>query len=475
MGKIIMKSITFIFLCCLFVATTLSAQEGCEIKVIIDGYTYDTLWFGKTYGKREIPEFFGLREDDGSYMLKTDDPLPSDMYAIIYRSRPRSFEAYQCWLADGQRKFTFSAKLRVLHKATVVGSEENDILYRYNKVFKSLQDDLEDKIERWRYLQNEATFRERVEAEKTLHQFQQNIIKQYPGTMTAELVLQTLLPIPPESTSTTGWQEEAEQRWLWQKEHYFDNMDISTKGFMRYLQWLGHVDFYLLHLPPPSPDTTKALIDEVFQRLESNRGAYLYYNKYLTNSFLRMSQYQLDEVFVHMVRDYIETDKATWPTEDYKKKLIADANRMEKVFQGNKAPDVTLYDKQNNPIKLSEVSAPYTIVVFWMPDCSHCKKELPRIMEVYDQFKEKGLKVLSVCGKFGDDTPDCWEFAEAYSFPTEWHTVADPQRRSNIGSRFNIMTFPRVFILDKDKNIVFKRAGAMEVWQLESVLGNLEW
>ena len=480
--KYVPRTKKYIFFACLISLLAIlgfpaEAQEGCSIKVILDGYTHDTLWFGKTYGKREVPEFFGLRQDDGSYLLETKDPLPEGMYAIIYRSRPRSksFDSYQCWLVDGQRKFAFTGKLRRLDKTTIAGSPENEVLYRYNKVFKTLEGDLRKKIERWRYLQNEETFRARVEAEETLHHFQKNFIKLNPETKTAELIEETLLPIPPKVVQMSRWESEAEARWLWQKLHYFDNMDIGKDDFMRKLQWLGHVDFYILHLPPPSPDTTIALVDEIFGRLESNPSAYQYYNKYLTNSFVRMSQFRLDEVFVHLARNYVETGKATWPREEHKRKVIADAKRMEKVFQGEKAADITLYDQQNTPVKLSEISAPYTLAVFWMPDCSHCKKELPHVMEVYEKYKEKGLKVLSVCGKFGDDTPECWKFAEDFSFPSDWFTVVDPQRRSNIGNRFNLMTFPRLFVLDKDKNIAFKRAGVIETWQLEAVLEGLEW
>lgn len=460
----------------LFVMATLQAQEGCRIKVVLDGYTYDTLWFGHTFGKREVPEFFGLRQPGGSYELRSEAPLPSGMYAIIYRKNPTLYESFQCWLADGQRNFIVDTKLREPYQATVKGSPENEALYRYNKVFKSLDDHLDDAIDRWRYLPNEENFHARVAAEKALHDIQQTFIEQNPGTLTAELIRQTMLPLPPEpDAESSNWEAEAERRWHWQKTHYFDNMDLGKEGFTRYLQWMEATDFYLLHLPPPSPDTTIALIDDVLQKLEANPDAWQYYNKYLTTSLARMSQYRLDEVFVHMVRTYLDTGKATWADADDLRKMTADAERMEPLFEGKKAPNITLYDQAENPVNLYDVQAPCTILVFYMPDCSHCKRELPRIKESYARYKAKGLKVVSVCGKFGADAAQCWDFAETFQLPKDWYLVCDPERRSNMATLFNLRSFPRIYFLDKDKNIVFKRAGEMEDWQLDAVLEGVAW
>ena len=309
-----------------------------------------------------------------------------------------------------------------------------------------------------------------------MNKYQKDFITKNPGTMTAELVRQTMLPIPPPNAiKAKDWEAEAGQRWLWQRQRYFDEMDISTKGFMRYQQWLEHVDFYIFHLPPQNPDTTIALIDQVMGKLETNPGAYQYYNKYLTRSLARMSKYRLDEVYAYVLRNYLQTGKATWPSESQKRKYLSDADRLESIFEGQKGPDLTLYKKDDTPVSLYQITAPYTLMIYWMPDCGHCKKELPRIMQAYEQYKEKGLQVLSVCGKPGNSVSMCWDYIEENKFPEEWFVVADPQRRSKITTLYNIRSYPRMVIFDKEKNIVFKRSGSMLDWQLEAVLGGLDW
>ena len=456
----------------LFSTAMLRAQAGCEITVKLNGYSYDTLWFGHTFGKRAVPEFFGLKQADGSYLLKNDQPMPAGMYAIMHKRSPSAnFQSFPCWLADGQRKFTLETNISEPYwKPSVTGSAENLAFYNFMRVFEKMDKHLDSLIDVWRYAQDEPSFLRRVEDEESVQQFQQSFIRQYPNTMTARLIGQTMLQLPPKPAPGTPWQQAATDRWNWQRKHYFDNMDLASPDFLRQPLWLDRTDFFLFHLPPPSYDTTISVVEEVFDRLSPNPEAFQYYQKYITNSLARMSQFRLDEVFVYVVRNYLQQGRATWAQAGELQKIIDDANRMEPLFIGRKAPDMTLYDRQGTAVNIHSVQHAVTIMVFWMPDCSHCKRELPIIKKMYDKYRQQGLGVISVCGKFLDETPQCWTFVDEQQMPAEWHVLTDPQRKSNMASLFNLRSFPRIFILDADKNILFKRAGEMEELQFDQVL-----
>ena len=62
------------------------------------------------------------------------------------------------------------------------------------------------------------------------------------------------------------------------------------------------------------------------------------------------------------------------------------------------------YDRSMDPqplkqeVKFSDYvgKGTYVLVDFWSPWCGPCKKEIPNIKQVYEQYKDKGLEVLSL-------------------------------------------------------------------------------
>ncbi len=467
-----MKIITSLLFALLF-ASGLHAQKGCEILVRLDYYTYDTLWFGTTVGKRVVPDFAAIKQPDGSFLLKTEKQLEQDMYAIIYkRAANAPLQSFQVWLAEGERKFSLSTNMSAPYeKPVIAGSPENELLFRYLRQFRPADAALEEAIARWRYQQDEASWLLRVKTEEDFRKFQDDFLKTAAPGLTTQLVGQTLLPLPPaDAKKPTNLQQAADERWRYQRAHYFDKMDIATPDFLRYPQWLDRADFFLFHLPPPHPDTTKALCDLIFKRLESYPEGYNYYQKYVVNSLAKMSQFRLDEVYVYLVQNYLSTGKATWANQNDVKNAQNSAMQMEKLFEGQIAPQATMFDRENNPVKLYDIQANLTLLLFYMPDCGHCKKEIPIVAKLYEQYKQKGLKVVAVCLKHYDDTPQCWAFTDGQNLPKDWYLLADPNRQSNLAPLFNVKSFPRLFLLDADKKILYKRSGDSPEWQLDALL-----
>ncbi len=458
-----MKNILTFSFCILYFTAAIHAQTGCEIQINLTGYTHDTLWFGHTVGKRAEPEFFALRQPDGSFLLKTNTPLPQGMYALLMkRNSGPNFQHTPCWIADGQRKFAVKADYaQLFNTIAFTDSKENEILYEYLRNYQEMTDRLDSATDNWKEALDGNTFKSKMIAETALNQYQSSFMRQYPGSLTAKLVEQTLFLLPPPATKPyVSLEAEADSHFQWQKQHFFDRMNLAADDFLRQPLWLDRTDFYVTKLPPPNPDSMILLLETVFKKLEPNREAYQYYFRYMMNSLSRMSRYRTDEVFVHFVRKYVDKGKANWISESDLGKYKTDATRMEPLFVGKKAPDVTLYDKDNKEVSLYKIESPYTLVAFWRYDCSHCNKEMPVVKRVVEKFQSKGIKVLSVCGNSSEATlPKCWEFVERHALPAEWMHVADPLRRSRFTSLFNVSGYPRLFLLDADKKILYKQGG----------------
>lgn len=60
------------------------------------------------------------------------------------------------------------------------------------------------------------------------------------------------------------------------------------------------------------------------------------------------------------------------------------------------APDFTLKDLNGNEITLSDYEGKMLVLNFWATWCPPCRAEIPDFIEVYSEYKDKGLEILGI-------------------------------------------------------------------------------
>jgi thiol-disulfide isomerase/thioredoxin len=140
-------------------------------------------------------------------------------------------------------------------------------------------------------------------------------------------------------------------------------------------------------------------------------------------------------------------------SEEATKVYYANANKLAKMF-----------------LNLSSVSADYLILVFWDVDCGHCQKEIPKLIEVFNDLKKekKDVKVYSVYTLHEGEKYLKYIAEKGLS---DWINVYDGAHINNVTVKYDVYSTPVIYVLDKNKTIKAKRIG---VEQIREVLQSME-
>jgi hypothetical protein len=112
-----------------------------------------------------------------------------------------------------------------------------------------------------------------------------------------------------------------------------------------------------------------------------------------------------DKVFVHLFEKYYVTGQADyWMNEKYKKFIFDRGYSLMANVIGEKAANLELVDTAGKTTPLYGVNAPYTVVCFWDPTCSHCQEAVPKLDSLFEnKWKKQGVAMYGVLVEGGKD------------------------------------------------------------------------
>jgi thiol-disulfide isomerase/thioredoxin len=160
---------------------------------------------------------------------------------------------------------------------------------------------------------------------------------------------------------------------------------------------------------------------------------------------------------------------ATWIDSAQLKKYEDRARDIAPNMIGQPAMDLHMQDTSGKvTIPLSTVKADYTVLIFWSPDCGHCKKEIPQFDSLYKAaLKKYNVKIYAVDADL--ETEKWKEFIKEHNLGEGWIHVHDPKRVTNFRAFYDVYSTPTIYLLDENKIIKGKRIDHT------NLLGLIEW
>ena len=92
-----------------------------------------------------------------------------------------------------------------------------------------------------------------------------------------------------------------------------------------------------------------------------------------------------------------------------------------------------------------------TLVDFWASWCGPCRREMPHVKKLYQDFHSKGLEIVGVSF---DESKEDWTGAIA-SMGLKWPQLSDLKGwRSEAGQIYGVRSIPATLLIDKNGKIV---------------------
>ena len=450
---------TLLFIGCLLTLTlplfaTASSETGYRIEVQLNHFHEDTLLLGYYFGKAQYLKDTAVI-NNGKFVFEGPDELKPGVYLLIL---PPDNKFIHLIVTKEQTRFAASFDMRdVVHSAKFKGSQENELYYEYLRELdkrRPLADSLKKKMTEDSL--NRAVYQKDLDkVDLEVKKVQDGIIAKYPKSMTAMLIRANRDVTVPEFLECSEIERKVKQVEYYQ-EHYFDNFNLADPAAMRSGMIHNKIDFYLQKLTYPYPDSQIIAIDYLLNKMMPNEETFQYYLVHFLNESARSKKMGMDAVYVHLIENYYAKGLATWTEKEQLDKLIAQAQTAKPLLIGKTAPDLTFQKENGEPVSIHSIKADYTVLFFWDPECGHCKKSIPAVVEFYNEYKDKGVEMLAICTKTGQDISSCWSTIKEKGMDV-WVNAADQYLRNRYKTIYDVKTTPQIFILDKDKKILIKK------------------
>jgi len=469
------------YLVVIFAALTTGSvfAQGYQVTFKAPGYktgiAYLTYYWGNNFNIADSAAI----GNNSTAVFKGTGVLQPGIYAIFFPGKQLRTE----FLVGSEQVLSVTADTSdLVNKINVTGSKENILYDQYQKVAAT----------KGRLIQQEkmAYNMAVTKADSTLHekkylayleelnQYREGIIKNQSTSMMAALLTAMKEPAYPSKVPVT--RQDTIDNYNEYKKHYWDGISFMDDRIIRTPFFIKKIERYYREVISPEPDSIIKDVDYKLLLARSSPEMYKFLLNWLTDEFINPKYMGQDAVFVHLFEKYHSKGLTGWLNEKQMEAISRRAYMLMSNLIGEKAADLEMLNTEDKPTSLYSLNADYTVIIFWDPNCGHCKEEVPRLDSIYRaSWKNHNLKIFAVL------TPDSKE-----SVMPEWrtfikeHNISDwahvyktkemedadfAAQRPSFRQLYDIIMTPTIYLLDKEKRIIGKKLTLLQLNDLLEV------
>ena len=448
--------------------------DGYRIEVRIDGFAGDELYLANYYlDKQYIVDTVPYA--DGRAVFASDTGrLAEGMYLLVLPPD----NAYAQLFLDGDQEFALHTSVDALTgDMRVEGSEQNAAFFAYLQQL----DELRPRADSLRAVAADSTLPQnrRDAARALVTEIDEGVVAEqarlretFADLQFGKLIRSFREPEVPEFGGTPD--EVQRQQYLYYKDHYFDNIDLGDERGLRSTYLDQKIGYYLDKLVVPVPDSLNKEIDFLLGEMRDSPQLFRAYVSKFLNEYAASKIVGQDAVYAHLGEKYYMSGRTPWVDSATLAKIGENVEKLKPLLIGQPAPPLQT-KTADGAFDLYGLDADYTVLFFFDPECGVCKKQTPVMVDFARDYADKGVKVVSVCTKLGQEAGDCWDYVgEKDGMADNIINTNDPYHRSRFKISYDVVSTPQIYVLDADKTIVSKKIGADQLGEVIDRLREME-
>lgn len=458
-------------------ASASASQEGYRIPVTITPLKNCWVYLGCYYGKFRNLSDSAWMDENSKAEFSGKTKLPGGVYFLVNSKHVILQESD--FLMDDKQHFSVQADT-LQSGVKITGSEENAIYQQYT-------DFLAEKTPKLTALQTEfkqagsAADSARLQAQltagnKELNDFRDTLIARYPSSMLALFLNAIKMPEPPPAPKLANGRTDSLFPAYYIKNHYWDNVPLHDDRLLRTPFFDGlKLEPYIKYYVRPEPDSVIEDINYILLSSRAGKDMFKYLLGRFTDKYINPEIMGQDKVFIFLFNNYYSKGDTSWLTAKQKEFIFNRAYSMMANQIGEPAAVLDLVDTAGKPMPMYALKAPFTFVIFWDPNCGHCKEMVPRIDSIYNaKWKAKGVKIYAV--NIDEKVNDAWRKyikdnhlnGWYHTYQTKAQREADAAAgRANYRQLYDVFQTPTMYLLDDQKRIIGKK---LSIEQFDEVM-----
>lgn len=352
-----------------------------------------------------------------------------------------------------------------------------------------------------------------VEGEKEVYQtelkkinqdvinFQKAMVANYPQLFIGLMVHMSMdIELPEHPRDAEGNITDSNFVYHYYVNHYWDNVNLKDPRTVNTPVFHNKLDRYfsskgVLQIPDTIAVYASRLVEETNMVDQENK-VFQYVLHHITNKYETSPIMGMDKVFCYMATRYYcpPNNYAYWMTEENTKKVCERAEKVCRNSPGVASVPLILPDTTEKKwYGTYDITADYTILYFWDPNCGHCKKVTPKLQTLYEKkFKERNVEVYAVGKGIGEEFEQWKKFIRDNKLTfinvgltdSIYNLAMEADQKGlqlllskyttvqslNYADTYDVYSTPRIYILDKDKVILYKQ---ISIGQLEEIIDKL--